>query len=89
MAIRHVRQREYRKKRMELEACLTKDRLSKTDRILLIISKFEPSVVEEKRGSKASTGKKKKGNNYYAEFGISAHGREKRKGKSMAPKDIS
>lgn len=73
---------------MELEAHLKKDRMSKTDRILLILSKSEPSLVEDKRVKKSSSCKKMKSSNNYAEFGISAHGREKRRGKSMPPREV-
>lgn len=88
MAMRHVRQREHRKRRMELEAHLNKERSSKTDRVLLILSKTESLVFEQKRGKKTSSVQRKKSSNHYSEFGISAHGREKRKGKSMPPREV-
>lgn len=88
MAMRHVRQREHRKRCNELEARLQKKRLSRTDEVLLIISRYETSSDCGKGEKETSPKPRKKTDNFYAEYGISARGREKIKGKSKPVREL-
>ncbi len=87
MAMRHVRLREYRKRCQHLNNHLSKRRLSKTDKIMLLLSKDRQPVLAEDTNT-AVRAKTPKSRTINTEYGIGAHGREKRKGKSIMPTEL-
>ncbi|MHB9331410.1 hypothetical protein ACP3S7_28330 [Phytobacter ursingii] len=84
MAMRHVRQREHRKRCLRLDAHLKRTKVSRVEKVILIVTKLE--AISSDIGSASQQSIKRNINrsidNPFSEYGISAHGREKRKGKS-------
>ncbi|WP_238340110.1 hypothetical protein [Citrobacter sp. NCU1] len=90
MAMRHVRQREYRKRCLELDAHLNRTKVSKVEKVILIVSKLEAISSEigsaQKQIMKRSV--KRSRDTLFSDYGISVHGREKRRGKSRPVREL-
>ncbi|TNV16111.1 hypothetical protein FH968_19930 [Buttiauxella sp. B2] len=85
MAMLHVRLRKYQKQISAIETHLNKERVSKSEKIISLVVKQERPPKKAKEPVKP---KKKRNYNPYSDYGISAIGREKRKGKSMPPREL-
>jgi len=87
MGMRHVRIKKHRTLNATLETYLNKNRVSRVDRIVTIVCSQPREIQETKSVSKKKPRKKASPcTDIYNEYGVSAIGREKRKGKSMPPR---
>ncbi|EGH9360844.1 hypothetical protein IFG57_004006 [Salmonella enterica] len=89
MSMRHVRQRALKKKCLDIEAFLKKDRLPKIDRVILQATRsISPGESSKINLGETVQKKKNKSRALYKELGISATGKEKRKGRSRPPVEV-
>lgn len=90
MAMRHVRQREHRKRSLRIDTHLSRAKISKVEKVILIVSKLEVITSEIVSIQKPTKKRRMKGSgvNPFSDYGISAHGREKRKGKSKPVNEL-